>query len=566
MKRTAFVFCIIYILINNLYSSYITVCPSGCTYTSMAMGMGNAIDGDTVVLMADIEESASLPDKKIIITSDTGARVWDCYDDGLTTRNTLTLNGATSYTGVTITGLILDNSSSTGGRTVAIPSVSNCNVTFDNCIFRRTSGSSTNAGVFYITGGSTNCPVIKNSIIQGSSTADGIITASTSADYTIFVYNSVIERARIGIRSDNSTSYIGVKIYNTTFSCNINGAFRKTNTSLDIGGEIKNCLFVNNGADITVVQNIHKKYISYCAFSKEPYDAAFGPGCHFGITPSAEVIDPACGSTDLRMNSNILNKSIDNGISIPGINSDIIGVSRDEGGSSDIGAYEYDYPDTPTLTNTLTPVPEIPTVTQSITQTTTKTITGTITLTNTITATESITSTATKTITGTVTPTNSMTATESITATATFVEVETGTITKTITPSLTITVTNTVTNTATSFYIETPTPTIAPDSFTDMPDEDDSLACPNLIKSGSKIKIVFNLNKKMDVVLYIYKSNGNFVEMKEYPIGYSPNEKLYMILLDTDGYSPGIYYYIIKGIAQDGENKIFRTRKFIVRQ
>jgi hypothetical protein len=95
-------------------------------------------------------------------------------------------------------------------------------------------------------------------------------------------------------------------------------------------------------------------------------------------------------------------------------------------------------------------------------------------------------------------------------------------------------------------------------------EEGDSEARPNIGKD--EIKIVFNVNKKTECRIFIYDFKGKLVDNYEVTAGITPNEKLYKLKVDTSRYNPGVYYYVISGIDEDGKKTEFKSKKFMIKK
>lgn len=81
-----------------------------------------------------------------------------------------------------------------------------------------------------------------------------------------------------------------------------------------------------------------------------------------------------------------------------------------------------------------------------------------------------------------------------------------------------------------------------------------------------KVKIVFNVNKKMNANIYVYSMTGRLVDTFAVKIGETPNDKLYKINIDVLKYFPGIYFYKIQGTASDGSQIDYKSKKFMIRK
>ncbi len=81
-----------------------------------------------------------------------------------------------------------------------------------------------------------------------------------------------------------------------------------------------------------------------------------------------------------------------------------------------------------------------------------------------------------------------------------------------------------------------------------------------------EVKIVFNINKKADIKIYVYAVDGRLVDTVDYKTGWTPNDKLYRIKLDTGKYPSGVYFYTIQGKDDTGKIINFKSKKFIIKR
>ena len=140
------------------------------------------------------------------------------------------------------------------------------------------------------------------------------------------------------------------------------------------------------------------------------------------------------------------------------------------------------------------------------------------------------------------------------------------TATRTITYTQTFTVSPTATITGT--FTSTPTNTPEPSPTEPQPEltitGDDTGVYPNPAKDH--VKIVFNTNKKIDIKIYIYAFNGQLVETVNYQTGYTSNDKLYQVRVDTSNYSPGMYFYVVQGRNEENNLINYKYKKFMIRR
>jgi len=148
--------------------------------------------------------------------------------------------------------------------------------------------------------------------------------------------------------------------------------------------------------------------------------------------------------------------------------------------------------------------------------------------------------TCTPTVTNTVPPgTPACTSTATSSATVTFAATWTFTATPTATPTQTITPTPTVT------YV--------------MPEEGDSYVKPQ--PASDWAVFVFVLEEDSEAELNIYNLAGMLVAQEQFGGIRGINE----VTVDTRGFAPGIYFYIIKAKGSTKKEK-FRVDKFLIRK
>lgn len=151
----------------------------------------------------------------------------------------------------------------------------------------------------------------------------------------------------------------------------------------------------------------------------------------------------------------------------------------------------------------------------------------------------------------------------SVTATLTPVP----TFTKTFTPvatnttAVTAIATPTVTSTPAAVFTVTPLPTA---TIAVTVTDNDTEVYPSVGKD--EVKIVFNTNKKADIKIYVYAVDGRLVDTVDYTTGWTPNDKLYQIKLDTSKYPNGVYFYTIQGKDDTGKIINFKSKKFIIKR
>jgi len=309
----------------------LTVCASGCDHTTIASAISAAGATDIVQLNENITEVVSLSKNIAEITSDNGARVWDGTGSG--GSHTLSI-GAGLTQAFKLHNLIIDHSSM-GADTIALNGrAAGQAVTFEDLIIKHSSG--TGQQLFReATSGIAADEVIFNRCEFIADSGDDCITnvSNTVVDaYTI--KNCILRDGLMGYDSPSTTN-AHVKFYNNTVVGNATGA------DVNLRGDFQNNIFANNTDDVVLGANSDKADFITNAFEEQTDSGGFGSGNIFGITSNDEFADE--GSNDFHLKAGA--QSIDAGTVIAVVTVDYDGVSRPQGSSYDIGAYEFIPPD-----------------------------------------------------------------------------------------------------------------------------------------------------------------------------------------------------------------------------
>ena len=485
MIKNLSAFILALMLVASGSSATLTVCDSGCDYTTITSALAAASADDIIEIQDSRTYTDQLFDPGFTITLQVSSGNAPTLSRTANNQEAIDLDVASAGDGVTIKGDY--------GNPMTIISL-NGNVVqsfalgaylwAEDCYFKC---DDTYKQVLVFNGTyAGNGHVLKRCIIDLNDEAgtEGVdCHTQAGASPGLYMENCLVKNGA-GTDSEYLVEVTGAQTNLQGYF--INNTFEGGNEGLkaDDPVTIIDCIFANNTSDIVFTSPAVKGAISYSAFEEESI-TGMGSGC-ITITSSDEFVNEGAGDYHLKNTADSRNSGTDTGL-----DDDLDGETRpiDE---YDMGAYENQVPDTtptPTITKTNTR-----TDTKTITLTSTPTATPTITLTDTRTATETWTldfttsntetatqtwtgtdtETATRTITRTATPTatrtitktrtGTRTSTKTITKTRTGTRTRTKTITKTRTPTRTITKTHTRTwtNTATRTWTRTATPTATP--------------------------------------------------------------------------------------------------------
>jgi parallel beta-helix repeat protein len=247
---SAFLFLII---IHPVFANTITVCSSGCDYTTIQGGINAASSGDEVRITDSLEYNESITiNKSIILTSNstTMPTIW----------NNLTHVINISYNNITISNLNIKQNSSSTNRYAIFNTTSNNNITIVNN-FINISGGTYNYAVYLRL---TNSNISYNNITTFSYSGYGIylaqssnnnissnnITTKDSYGYGIYL---VTNSNNNNISSNNITtesSYgYGIYLYASSDNNNI------TSNNITIKGTTSHGIYLYVSSNITLTNN-----------------------------------------------------------------------------------------------------------------------------------------------------------------------------------------------------------------------------------------------------------------------------------------------------------------------
>jgi hypothetical protein len=308
----------------------LTVCASGCDYTTLGAAITAATATDDIDLQIDIDETLKLSKNVNKIYTSNGS-TWDGTGNGA--NQTLELqNGITQL--ITFEGLQFDHSSGTA-RTILVPSVNaSGSVKFVNCKFKHTSGT-TSAYILNQTNAHAGYWTAERCEFDGNNTADAVVFNNSTTAGTARFDNCIFKNHTSGGHGLEFPAATTNNVLELNY-CN----FHNNDNALDINARctVKNCLFTNNTDDIDTTRvNFNRADFDYCAFEEQTDDdVAWGANCIFGITSTDEYTNEA--GMDFTLKSGAQSK--DAGVSVAGITVDYNGNTREVGSSPDIGFLE----------------------------------------------------------------------------------------------------------------------------------------------------------------------------------------------------------------------------------
>ncbi|HJT24311.1 MAG TPA: hypothetical protein VJ873_07020, partial [bacterium] len=326
---------------GKVQAATLSVCPSGCTYTTFYAAELAAASGDTISISGPTTEtqgtSSTGSQKTLTIltngspqTININANLTEDLSKGTWTFNDIVFNHLTAATS-------LFNNSST-----AAP------LTFTNCGF-----ISNQADAVFSVGISVK-PLSFNQcfFIGGASSTAGISIIGPTGTVYIRMQNSIVRDVGSGYAvGEAAASGLNDNFYFCDFVNNLNGLFIN---NLNNAATITDCIFESTGTTELAVSSGTGKAVTadYCTFSALPAATPpLGLGTHNYVSAAAsEFVNATAGSEDLHLLSTASSKG--HGLAIGGITTDYPGVTRNT--PEDIGAYAYLYP-TPTATPTNTP-------------------------------------------------------------------------------------------------------------------------------------------------------------------------------------------------------------------
>ena len=202
-------------------------------------------------------------------------------------------------------------------------------LTVDNCIFKNNSATGNGSAIHIQLAASTNFTTVSNSLVFGNSGKGALYMVGGTLN-NVTAVNNVDGGVYVG------SATIPSKIYNSVFwGTGNSGAVTSTaNNSVAI---VQNTAYLSfQSANFTGVNNTNNILLD-----------ANNTGSELGIN-YPEFIDPTTNNWELGYKSALLNT----GQTIAAVTTDLSGVSRPQGASYDIGAYELPYFNTTVTFNT----------------------------------------------------------------------------------------------------------------------------------------------------------------------------------------------------------------------
>ena len=431
------VLVLLLLLTSSVSATTITVCSSGCDYSTMAGAIAAAGSTDDIDLQGNITENITLNKNIAGILSSNGS-TWNSNSGGSLLQIQSGLNQAFYLRGINFTknanGTIIFHSTSAASTQIEA----------EDCTFDSSGATNEQHCIFISNNSLTDAWVIDRCIFIGGGKGtinggNGVETGTGSSADHILIKNSIFrDFGVIAIQVVQPSSNDVIKMYNCTVDSCVTGV------DIQCSAVFQNNSFTDNTTDFKLQNNASLADIEYGVCGGDPRTT---PGTNPGTLPTSveTYVTPADIYTNPATNDySVLNDTcllFDTGNNLTAITTaDVTKIPRPQNADYDIGAYELQ--ETPTFTLTATP---------TSTNTPTHTFTSSPTNTPTYTFTNSPTSTVTNTFTNS--PTYTFTNSPTSTVTNTFTNSPTSTVTNTFTNSPTITQTQTP-----SDYIQSITP------------------------------------------------------------------------------------------------------------
>lgn len=333
MKQIVFLICFL-LSFGQGMGATLSVCSSGCDYTTIAAAMSAAVSTDIVELRGNISEEVVLNKNIAGIQGDspTSRRTWNSTSAGDVFQIQSGLNQA-----MTVKDLIMVQD--TDAAIIWQPtSGASSAIRFENVQF---SYSTARARHFYYNSNGNHlgmvtfnrCEFIGNGSASGAMNFD--VATNTGA---VTVMNSIFRgftaANAYGIRMNQNTSNASLYNLNNTFYGNSVGVSllgRAVHTNCVFGGNTDDLGL--GGSPVTVLD------FSYCAFAEQAgTGGTFGSGCIFGITVGNEFVNTA--TPDLHV-KNASAQIYNSGTTLAAVTTDFDGIARPQGAAYDIGAFEF---------------------------------------------------------------------------------------------------------------------------------------------------------------------------------------------------------------------------------
>lgn len=335
-------------LANFAYGATITVCASGCDFTSIQSAYNAAATGNTIELRSNIAENLAVTGgKSVNIRSQAGQRfTWDGANNSSPTLTVTSFDG--TYPAWTISNIVMDHSSSSGGHVILLERGGsgdiNPNLTITQSILMRTSTSTTNNNIITHVGdwngsAATQVTIIRTEII-GTQFCDGLVYNSGNNTHPYNLTNCILRNftgTRRAIFDNGNNVGINFNLMNCTFFNN-NEAYRASSSAnANANARIVNCLFIGNTSDIANLHSSRWGDVMFCAI-RHPGGAGYGTGCQYDPT-TAEVISASVSNPNLRL-APTSTRALDRGRNSGAPSNDFDGNARPHNSTVDIGAFE----------------------------------------------------------------------------------------------------------------------------------------------------------------------------------------------------------------------------------
>jgi hypothetical protein len=309
----------------------LTVCASGCDYTTLGAAVSAAAAIDIIELQVDVTENIAIS-KNITEICGTNSTI-TLNGTGNGAQDTLELQNGIQQL-LTFRNLIINHSSGTA-RTIFISSINaSGSLKFVDCEIKHTSGTES-AYLFCQTNIHAGFFTAERTAFYGNSTADAVVFNNATTASSIRFDNCGFFDHTGGGHGLELTASTANSVLTLNY-CNFNN--NGQGLDIDCASTVKNCIFTNNTTDLDVTgTNFNRADFDYCAFEEQTDDdVAWGANNIFGITSTDEYVDEGASNFQLKDTA----QCKDAGVSVGGITLDFSNSTREVGSAPDIGYLE----------------------------------------------------------------------------------------------------------------------------------------------------------------------------------------------------------------------------------
>ncbi len=309
----------------------LTVCSSGCDYTTIGAAVSAATSVDYIDIQEDIIDETLILNKNIAGIFSSNGSSWN----GTGSTDTLRLlSGLTQE--LEVYDLTMDHSSGVGEVIRFSTYGTNAKLHVYDCILNRTAGNGQDIVIINPDITITDGVFFERCWIEGDASATaGIECSNAATTNSIRIQNCVILNLPSGsgiVNYENTTNSVVRCFNNTIFNCD-------TGIIMASRGDFRNNIFANNTDDVSLTGSSSDADFTYNSFEEQT--SPFGSNNIFGITSTNEFEDEATEDFHLKFDA----QSKDAGSDLSGIvDDDYDDLERPLGAGYDIGAFERPVP------------------------------------------------------------------------------------------------------------------------------------------------------------------------------------------------------------------------------